>query len=127
MAGDWCVVEADGTLTLLGRGSACINTAGEKVYPEEVEEVLKLHPAVNDVLVVGVPDEKWGQAVTAVVSVTPGSDFDENHLRAHVRDRLAGYKTPKRLLSTEISLRAPNGKADYKSASEFAKRALGLA
>jgi fatty-acyl-CoA synthase len=126
MPGDWCTVEPDGTLTLLGRGSACINTAGEKVYPEEVEEILKLHPAVNDVLVVGVPDEKWGQAVTAVVSVSPGASFDEEAVRAHVRDKLAGYKTPKRLLPTEISLRAPNGKADYKSARDFATRALGL-
>lgn len=126
MAGDWCTVEADGTLTLLGRGSACINTAGEKVYPEEVEEVIKLHPAVQDVLVVGVPDEKWGQAVTAVVNITPGEKFEEAEIRTHVREKLAGYKTPKRLLSTEMSLRAPNGKADYKSASEFAKRALGL-
>src|SRR5262249_36789400 len=74
--GDWCGGEADCTLTLLGRGSVCINTAGEKVYPEEVEETLKRHPAIEDALVVGVPDEKWGQAVTAVVVVS-GEDFDE--------------------------------------------------
>ncbi|MEI9995840.1 MAG: acyl-CoA synthetase [Rhizomicrobium sp.] len=124
MPGDWCVVEADGALTLLGRGSVCINTAGEKVYPEEVEETLKLHPAVEDALVVGVPDDKWGQAVTAVV-VTSG-DFDEEGIRLHVRERLAGYKTPKRVLITGVPLRAPNGKADYKSALEFAKRELGI-
>ena len=126
MPGDWCVVEKDGTLTLLGRGSVCINTAGEKVYPEEVEEALKTHPSVDDVLVVGVPDEKWGQAVTAVVRPATDVPFDEEDLRSHVRDRLAGYKTPKRVLAAEIELRAPNGKADYKTALEFARTALGL-
>ena len=125
MPGDWCVVEKDGTLTLLGRGSACINTAGEKVYPEEVEEALKLHPGVEDALVVGVPDDKWGQSITAVV-VTSG-DFDEEGIRLHVRERLAGYKTPKRVLIAGVPLRAPNGKADYKSALDFAKRELGIA
>src|SRR5579871_4446892 len=89
MPGDWCVVEKDGTLTLLGRGSVCINTAGEKVYPEEVEEALKTHPSVEDVLVVGVPDEKWGQSVTAVVQPARGSRLDEEDLRRHVRERLA--------------------------------------
>jgi acyl-CoA synthetase (AMP-forming)/AMP-acid ligase II len=126
MPGDWCVVEKDGTLTLLGRGSVCINTAGEKVYPEEVEEALKTHPSVDDVLVVGVPDEKWGQSVTAVVRAATDHRFDEEVLRAHVRERLAGYKTPKRVLASEIVLRAPNGKADYKTALEFAKATLGL-
>lgn len=126
--GDWCVVEADGTLTLLGRGSVCINTAGEKVYPEEVEEVLKLHPDIEDALVVGVPDEKWGQAVTGVVTVREGSRFNEEELRRHVRERLAGYKTPKRILLAEIPLRAANGKADYGGVSRFAKeRILGAA
>ena len=124
MPGDWCVVEADGTLTLLGRGSVCINTAGEKVYPEEVEETLKLHPSVEDALVVGVPDDKWGQSITAIV-VTSG-DFDEEDIRLHVRERLAGYKTPKRVLIAGVPLRAPNGKADYKSALDFAKRELGI-
>lgn len=127
MPGDWCVVEKDGTLTLLGRGSVCINTAGEKVYPEEVEETLKTHPSVDDVLVVGVPDEKWGQSVTAVVRPSTKFAFDEESLRKHVREQLAGYKTPKRVLVTDISLRAPNGKADYKAALEFAKRELGVA
>jgi len=123
--GDWCTVEADGTLDLLGRGSACINTAGEKVYPEEVEEALKAHPAVEDALVVGVPDERWGQAVTAVVEPS-GDPVDEEALRAHVRERLAGYKTPKRVLSTERMFRAPNGKADYRRARDFALEQLGL-
>jgi len=125
--GDWARVEADGSIALLGRGSNCINTAGEKVYPEEVEEALKTHPSVEDALVLGVPDEKWGQAVTGVVKLQNGADFDEAGLREHVRTALAGYKTPKRILIAEAPLRAPNGKADYKSASDFARRALGLA
>jgi fatty-acyl-CoA synthase len=125
MPGDWCTVEADGTLTLLGRGSVCINTAGEKVYPEEVEEVLKTHPDVDDALVVGLPDEKWGQAVTAVVQLHPGRPFDEAGLRAHVRERLAGYKTPKYVVPVDRMFRAPNGKADYKSAAAHATHALG--
>src|SRR6185437_12670476 len=126
MPGDWCRVEADGTLTLLGRGSVCINTAGEKVYPEEVEEALKPHPAIADALVVGVPDERWGQSVTAVVHVAPNHPFDESDLRRHVKSRLADYKTPKRVLVSTISLRAPNGKADYKAAGEFARSELGI-
>ena len=123
--GDWCTVEADGTLTLLGRGSVCINTAGEKVYPEEVEEALKTHPDVEDALVVGVPDERWGQAVTAVVEPRQGTAFDEDALRAHVRGQLAGYKAPKRVLPVERMFRAPNGKADYKGAAHFARETLG--
>ncbi len=125
--GDYAIVEADGRITVLGRGSNCINTAGEKVFPEEVEEALKRHPAVDDALVVGVPDEKWGQAVTGVVALAHGAEFDEAALRAHVRETLAGYKTPKRVLVAGVNLRAPNGKADYKSVSEFARRELGLA
>ncbi len=125
--GDYGIVEADGRLTLLGRGSNCINTAGEKVFPEEVEEALKTHPSVEDALVLGVPDEKWGQAVTGVVKLAPGKKFDEAALRAHVRETLAGYKTPKRILVAGVNLRAPNGKADYKSASQFAREALGIA
>jgi|SRR5579871_501556 len=124
--GDYAIVEADGRLTVLGRGSNCINTAGEKVFPEEVEEALKTHPAVEDALVLGVPDPTWGQAVTGVVTLVPGSAFDEASLKAHVRERLAGYKTPKRVLVAGVPLRAPNGKADYKSAAAFAKETLGV-
>ncbi|MBI3758416.1 MAG: AMP-binding protein, partial [Deltaproteobacteria bacterium] len=125
--GDWARVEAGGGIVLLGRGSNCINTAGEKVYPEEVEETLKMHASIEDALVLGIPDEKWGQAVTGVVKLMPGAPFDEEALKRHVRGRLAGYKTPKRILMAEMSLRAPNGKADYKGAGEFARSALGLA
>ena len=126
--GDWCTVEEDGTLTLLGRGSACINTAGEKVYPEEIEEALKTHPSVEDALVVGLPDEKWGQSVTGVIKLAPGAQFNEEELRAHVRGQLAGYKTPKRILmGAAVAFRAANGKADYKTVTAFAKDELGVA
>ena len=127
--GDWCTVDADGTLTLLGRGSNCINTAGEKVYPEEVEEVLKTYPDVYDALVVGVPDPKWGMAVTAVIQPVTGlgaGDFNTAKLSAYASEQLAGYKAPKHVLLAQVPLRAPNGKADYKSAQNFAKEQLGL-
>ncbi|MEI9995466.1 MAG: acyl-CoA synthetase [Rhizomicrobium sp.] len=124
--GDYAVVESDGRIILLGRGSNCINTAGEKVFPEEVEETLKKHPAIEDALVLGVPDDKWGQAITGVVKLADGAAFDEAALRAHVREHLAGYKTPKRVIVAGVPLRAPNGKADYKSASDFARRELGI-
>jgi fatty-acyl-CoA synthase len=124
--GDFCTVEEDGTITLLGRGSGCINTAGEKVFPEEVEEALKLHPDIEDALVIGAPDEKWGQSVTGVVEMRAGADFDEAGLRNHVRERLAGYKTPKRLIAVPKMFRAPNGKADYKGARDWALRELGI-
>jgi fatty-acyl-CoA synthase len=120
------MLHEDNSITLLGRGSACINTAGEKVYPEEVEEALKLHDSVEDALVVGVPDDKWGSAVTAVIALAPGATFDEETLRAHVRAKLAGYKTPKRILTVDEMFRAPNGKADYKQATAFARTTLGL-
>jgi len=126
MPGDHCTVEADGSITLLGRGSGCINTAGEKVFPEEVEEVLKLHPDIEDALVVGVPDDKWGQSVTAVVELRGDVELDEVSIREHVRQRLAGYKTPKRLIAVPRMLRAPNGKADYKGARDLALRELNL-
>jgi acyl-CoA synthetase (AMP-forming)/AMP-acid ligase II len=125
--GDWCRVEADGSLTLLGRGSVCINTAGEKVYPEEVEEALKTHPSVIDALVVGVPDEKWGQAVTAVVLLEDDAALDEVGLKAHVRQQLAGFKTPKAVYRAGIALRASNGKADYAAVRDFAMRKVGAA
>jgi fatty-acyl-CoA synthase len=122
--GDWCTVEEDGTLTLLGRGSVCINTAGEKVYPEEIEEVLKEYPGVVDALVVGVADEKWGQAVTAVVQPENGAALDEGEVRQFVRGKLAGYKTPKTVLFKASLGRAPNGKADYKSIAQYAAEML---
>jgi len=120
-------VNEDGTLNLLGRGSVCINTGGEKVYPEEIEEVLKAHPAVYDAVVVGVPDEKWGEAVTALVEPRPDSRASEEELRAAVRERLAGYKTPKHVLFVDSIGRAPSGKVDYKVLKARAKERLGVA
>ena len=112
--GDFATVDADGTVRLLGRGSQCINTGGEKVYPEEVEEALKLHPAVHDAAVVGVPDDRFGEAITALVEPNPGADLDEAELIAHVKARLAAYKAPKRVITVDSVNRAPNGKLDYK-------------
>ncbi|MBV8970904.1 MAG: AMP-binding protein [Sphingomonadaceae bacterium] len=117
VAGDFARLEADGSITLLGRGSHCINTGGEKVFPEEVEEALKTHAAVDDALVFGVADARWGQAVTAVVAA---SGAGEGELIAHVRTRLAPYKAPKRIVVVGQVPRAPNGKADYARAKEIA-------
>jgi fatty-acyl-CoA synthase len=122
--GDWCTVNADGTLDLLGRGSVCINTGGEKVHPEEVEETLKLHPAVLDAVVVGLPDERWGEAVTAVVQLRPGAAASEVELRGHAREHLADYKAPKRVVFVESVGRSPSGKADYRGARARALAAL---
>jgi 3-oxocholest-4-en-26-oate---CoA ligase len=124
--GDWAEVDADGTVKLLGRGSQCINTGGEKVYPEEVEEVLKLHPSVADAAVVGVPDERFGQAITALVEPAPGAAVDEVVLIAHVKTTLAAYKAPKRVLTIATVNRAANGKLDYKSLTAHALDTLGL-
>ena len=121
--GDWATVDADGTITLLGRGSVCINTAGEKVFPEEVEETLKTHAAVRDANVVGVPDDKWGQAVVAVVSFEPGASAATADLVAHCRETLAGYKVPKRFEVVDVVRRGPNGKADYRWAASVASGA----
>ena len=123
--GDYATVDADGTITLLGRGSNCINTAGEKVYPEEVEEAVKRHPSVYDCLVVGLTDERFGQRVVAVASVEEREHLDEQGLIDFTRDHLAGYKLPKQVLFVEEVRRAPNGKADYKWARTAAERAFG--
>ena len=116
--GDFATVEADGRITLLGRGSQVINTGGEKVFAEEVEEVVKTHPAVEDCLVVGLPDERFGQRVAAVVSVRQAVDVDA--IRAHARERLASYKVPRAVVVVDTVPRAPNGKADYATARTLA-------
>jgi acyl-CoA synthetase (AMP-forming)/AMP-acid ligase II len=113
--GDVATVESDGTITLLGRGSGCINTGGEKVFPEEVEEALKGHPAVRDAAVVGIPDERFGEVVAAVVEPEPGGAApDPDALTAHVRERLAPYKAPRRILVVPSIDRLVTGKHDYK-------------
>jgi fatty-acyl-CoA synthase len=111
--GDYATIDANGRITVLGRGSGCINTGGEKVFAEEVEEVLKRHNDVYDCLVVGIPDTRFGQAVAALVSPTPGTRPDPETLRVYVRKHLSGYKVPKKVRVVDEVRRAPNGKADY--------------
>ncbi len=126
MPGDYATVDADGTISLLGRGSVCINTGGEKVFPEEVEEALKTDAGVADAVVVGVPDEKFGEAITAVVEPLPGNSVDEAALIAHVKGQLAHYKAPKRVVAIDTIGRAPNGKVDYKRMKAYAIEELGI-
>ena len=113
--GDYATVEADGTITLLGRGSVSINTGGEKVFPEEVEEAIKTCPGVQDAVVVGVPDSRLGQVVAAVVE---GTSTDADAIKAHVRGKLAGYKVPRHVMIAESVERAVTGKADYNTVRE---------
>ena len=122
--GDYAKNESDGSIILLGRGSNCINSAGEKIYPEEVEEALKKDPLIFDCLVVGVPDERFGQKIVAIVSTVGNKIIDESEILTNVRERLAGYKLPKIILFSEIVERAPNGKANYKWAKLFAAQKL---
>ncbi len=121
--GDWAEVEADGTVRLLGRGSQCINTGGEKVYPEEVEEVLKQHPAIADAAVVGVADERFGEAITALVEPHRGQSIDPAAVIAHVKAHLAAFKAPKQVIEVASVGRAANGKLDYRALKEQAARA----
>ena len=118
--GDFAVVEADGTITLLGRGSVCINSGGEKVYPEEVEAVLKSHPDVFDAVVVGVPDDRYVELVAAIVQPRTGVEPSLDELQAHCREKLAGYKLPRRLVLTDAIPRTPVGKPDYRAAKKLA-------
>ena len=122
--GDYAKVEADGTITLLGRGSNCINTAGEKVYPEEVEEAIKRNDDIFDCLVVGLQDDRFGQKVVALASFQEGREIQEQDLIAFTREHLAGYKLPKQVLFVDEVMRAPNGKANYKWAKETAEKEL---
>jgi len=127
ITGDMATVTADGAIELLGRGSQSINTGGEKVFPEEVEGVLKGHADVYDCLVVGVPDERWGSAVTAVVQPAPGASPTLEALVAHCKASLAGYKAPKHLVVVDRIVRSPSGKADYRWAREVAEKAVAPA
>ena len=122
--GDFAKVAADGSLILLGRGSQVINTGGEKVFPEEVEEAVKRVDGVLDCLVVGVENEKFGQAVTAVVSLDDDVELTSAAIIASVKEDLAGYKAPKSVVFVPVVPRAPNGKADYRRAQEHAAEAV---
>jgi fatty-acyl-CoA synthase len=119
--GDFAEVNADGSLHLLGRGSVCINTGGEKVFPEEVEEALKTHPAVQDVVAVGLPDERFGEVICAVVEPAEGAaPPDLATLSEHVKGSLAAYKAPRQLVLVDTIGRAANGKVDYKRLKQIA-------
>jgi 3-oxocholest-4-en-26-oate---CoA ligase len=121
LLGDMATVDEDGVVTVLGRGSQCINTGGEKVYPEEVEQALKAHPDVYDALVAGVPDATWGNHVAAVVQLREGASHPSlADIQSHCRTRLAGYKIPRQLVITDSIQRSPSGKADYRWAREVA-------
>jgi acyl-CoA synthetase (AMP-forming)/AMP-acid ligase II len=121
--GDFARVEEDGSMTLLGRGSVSINSGGEKIYPEEVEAALKAHDAVFDALVVGVPDERWGQRVAAVVELRPGFTVTLEELDVHAREHIAGYKVPRELHLVDKIERSPSGKPDYPWAARVATSA----
>jgi 3-oxocholest-4-en-26-oate---CoA ligase len=122
LPGDMATIEADGTIRLLGRGTMCINTGGEKVYPEEVEAVLKAHPAIVDAVVVGVPDPRFGERVAAVIQPTAGTTAPSvESLQAHCRHRLAGHKVPRQIAVVGEVPRSPSGKADYPWARQVAQ------
>jgi 3-oxocholest-4-en-26-oate---CoA ligase len=124
LTGDEAMLEEDGTVRMLGRGSQCINSGGEKIYPEEVEEPLKAHPAVEDALVVGVPDERWGERVVAVVEPVDGAAPTLEELQAHLGEHVARYKLPRELVLVERVVRSPAGKADYRWAKGTATDVL---
>ena len=125
LPGDWARVEDDGTFTLLGRGSGCINSGGEKIFPDEVEAVIARHPSVRGVAVIGVPDPKWMERVTALVELQAGAaKLHLGELQAHCREHLAGYKIPRALLLCEIQ-RLPTGKVDQVWAKRHAQESLG--
>jgi 3-oxocholest-4-en-26-oate---CoA ligase len=123
MPGDFGTVEADGTITLLGRGSVSINSGGEKIFPEEVEAAVVAHPEVYDAIVVGVPDERWGERVAAVVQPRPGMAPTLESVQTHCRTRLAGYKVPRHLVLVERVERSPSGKPDYRWGAAVAREA----
>nr|WP_281351690.1 AMP-binding protein [Nocardioides piscis] len=125
--GDFARIEGDNKVTLLGRGSNCINTGGEKVYPEEVEMVLKGHPDVYDVLVVGVADESYGQSVSAVVQPRDGARPTLEELRAFLRTELSGYKLPRTISYVDEIPRSATGKANYPKAKEIAMASIEAA
>ena len=124
LPGDMATIEADGSIRLLGRGSMCINTGGEKVYPEEVEAVLKTHPAIIDAVVVGVPDSRFGERVAAVVQPVDEVGAPElDEVQAYCREHLAGHKVPRQLAVVASIPRSPSGKADYPWAKGVAEAA----
>jgi 3-oxocholest-4-en-26-oate---CoA ligase len=120
LLGDLARPEADGTCTVFGRGSQCINSGGEKIFPEEVEGALKSHPDVFDAVVVGIPDPKWGEAVAAVIELRPGTNPPLDDVIAHARKHVAGYKAPRFVCTVDHMVRSPSGKPDYPWAKRYA-------
>ena len=120
MPGDYATIDADGQVHLLGRGSVCINTGGEKVYPEEVEVAARSHPGVVDCVAVGMPDPRFGERVVLVASRTPGGDASAAEVIAHVKERIADYKAPREVCFVDEVYRSPSGKADYRWARNAA-------
>jgi acyl-CoA synthetase (AMP-forming)/AMP-acid ligase II len=125
LPGDLATVQADGTIVVLGRGSLCINTGGEKVFPDEVEAALKGHPDVGDAIVVGVPDARLGERVVTLVQPRPGCHIDPEMVRRHAHDRLSGYKVPREVIVVDEMVRSPSGKPDYPWARSVAQSASG--
>jgi 3-oxocholest-4-en-26-oate---CoA ligase len=125
LPGDLATVQADGTIVVLGRGSLCINTGGEKVFPDEVEAALKGHPDVGDAIVVGVPDARLGERVVTLVQPRPGCHIDPEMVRRHAHDRLSGYKVPREVIVVDEMVRSPSGKPDYPWARSVAVSASG--
>ena len=121
VSGDSAQWAGDGQITMLGRGSVSINSGGEKIFPEEVEQALKAHPAVADCTVVGVSDERWGQKVAAVVQFSDGTTATLEELGTHTREHIAGYKIPRELHVVDAIVRSPSGKPDYRWAKELAE------
>ncbi|WP_373079816.1 acyl-CoA synthetase [Zhongshania sp.] len=125
LTGDAAKLEDDGSITVFGRGSNCINSGGEKIFPEEVEVALKAHEGIFDALVVGLADDRWGSRVSAVIQAREGVTLDLNNVQEHCRKHIAGYKVPREIHLIEELPRAPSGKPDYKTAKAFAESGKG--
>jgi acyl-CoA synthetase (AMP-forming)/AMP-acid ligase II len=124
MPGDYATVEADGSITLLGRGSIVINSGGEKIFPEEVESAVRSHRDLMDAIVFGAPDERWGQTVAAIVQPREGHEAPTlESVQEHCRASIAGYKVPRRLYVVDAIERAPSGKPDYRWAAQIVSTA----
>jgi acyl-CoA synthetase (AMP-forming)/AMP-acid ligase II len=121
MPGDFATIEEDGSITLLGRGSVCINSGGEKIFPEEVESAVRSHPDVFDAIVIGADDERWGQRVTAIICPRAGRHPTLEEIQQHCREAIAGFKVPRQLHVVDTILRSPSGKPDYRWADDIVR------